>query len=151
MAKSKTRKGRRAGPVKTVAQVAAARAGKNFARMVLEKAVEGIEHKLTIQLENDKASTLVRFEDGAVIVGDPQVTAYIMTSLASLQQAAITLETYDADEGEDLRYVRCWLVDGGTFYPATAEEARESAEEALAEGEDIDLDTAVFRDAFRLA
>lgn len=151
MAKSKTRKNRRRGPVKTVAQVAATRAGKNFARMVVEKAEEGTQHKLTIQLEDDQASTEVRYEDGEAIVADPTVASYIMTSLASLQQAAITLETYDEDEGEDLRYVRCWLVDGGTFFPATAEEARESAEEALAEGQDINLDTAVFRDAFRLS
>lgn len=144
MAKSKTRKNRSTGPHKNLQQLAATRAGKNFARMVTEKATEAPDHRLSIALSDEEQhSTEVRYENGEAKVADPAITEFIMTSLASLQQAAITLETLDHEN--ELIFKRAWLVDGGVFYPATAEEARKSAEDHGPVEPDV-----VFRDAFRL-
>lgn len=151
MAKSKTRKNRRIGAPKSLSQLAANRAGKSFAQKICEKVQEGTEHRLSLELADSVTSTFVRMEKGVAKVADPAMSEHLMVTLASMQTAAITPETYDesAEEGEEpLRFVRVWLVDGGVFYPIDAEDARASAHEEGRAG--LDLTNVVFKDAFRL-
>lgn len=126
MSKKKKQRGR---SHKTLPQKMSARSGRKFIRMVTEQADEGIQHNLTVEINDNIISTnIVSAEKVELQVDNPKISELIINALSRGYSVLLTLTTLDVQEKQ---YVRGWMANAGVIYPVKGEDMESSFREQM--------------------